>query len=82
MGGRPSIELGSNFVTEVDIMPLHPVVASGRFDVGRNGDETAVSGRVSLGATVRPLEVALAYEAKLTGEEPLRGPQFSLRARF
>lgn len=82
LGGRPSIELGSNFMTEVDIMPLHPVVASGRFDVGRIGDETAVSGRVSLGVMVRRLEVALAYEAKLIGEMPLRGPQLSLRAWF
>lgn len=82
LGGRPSYELGTNFMTEVDIFPIHPVVAGGRFDVGRVGDQTAVSGRVSLGVMIRRVEVALAYEAKLIGEMPLRGPQLGLRAWF
>lgn len=81
-GQRPSVEVGSNVMTEVDIMPMHPIIASGRFDVGRIGDETAVSGRVSVGVMIRRVEVALAYEAKLIGETPLRGPQLSLRAWF
>lgn len=80
--GRPSYDLGTNFMTEVDIFPIHPVVAGGRFDVGRIGDETAVSGRVSLGVMIRRVEVALAYEAKLIGETALRGPQLGLRAWF
>lgn len=81
-GGRPEVEVGQNFMTEVDIFPIHPVVASGRFDVGRLGDTTAVSGRASLGVMVRRLEFSLAYEAKLIGETPLRGPQVGLRAWF
>ncbi len=81
-GTRPDVEVGPNFTTEVDMFPLHPVVASGRFDVGRVGDVTAVSGRASLGVMVRRFEVSLAYEAKLIGEMPLRGPQLSLRAWF
>ncbi|MGH1346391.1 MAG: hypothetical protein ACRBN8_32795 [Nannocystales bacterium] len=81
-GGRPKVEIGQNVMTEVDIFPLHPVVASGRFDVGRLGDTTAVSGRASLGVMVRRLEVSLAYEVKLIGETPLRGPQLGLRVWF
>ncbi len=82
IGGRPEVEIGQNVMTEVDIFPIHPVVASGRFDVGRLGDTTAVSGRASLGVMVRRLEVSVAYEAKLIGETPLRGPQLGLRAWF
>lgn len=83
VGELPAYEIGPNFSTEVDIFPIHPVVASGRFDVGRLGDSTtAVSGRVSLGVMVRRLEVLLAYEVKLIGEMPLRGPQLGLRAWF
>lgn len=81
-GGRPNYEFGPSVMTEVDIFPIHPVVASARFDVGRLGDSTAVSGRASVGVMIRRLEVFLAYEAKLIGEMPLRGPQLGLRAWF
>ena len=81
-GGRPVIDVGQNVMTEVDIFPTNPVVVGGRFDVGRIGDTTSVSGRVSLGVMVRHIEVSIAYEAKLIGDMPLRGPQLGLRAWF
>jgi hypothetical protein len=81
-GGRPSYELGPGMMTEIDIFPIHPVVGSLRFDYGRIGDSAAMSGRASVGVLVRRLEIYLAYEAKLIGATPLRGPQLGLRAWF
>jgi hypothetical protein len=81
-GGRPHYELGPGMMTEIDIFPIHPVVAGLRFDYGRVGDSAAMSGRASVGVLVRRLEIYLAYEAKLIGDTPLRGPQLGLRAWF
>jgi len=82
VGGHPSYEYGTNVMTEVDIIPIHPVVASARFDVGRVGEQPAVSGRGSLGVMIRRVEVSVAYEAKMIGSMALRGPQVGLRAWF
>ncbi len=82
VGGRPDVEIGQNVMTEIDLFPIHPVVASGRFDVGRLGDTPAVSGRASLGVMLRRVEVSVAYEAKRIGDMALRGPQLGLRAWF
>ncbi|MCR9159484.1 MAG: hypothetical protein ACE37F_22735 [Nannocystaceae bacterium] len=82
VGSRPPYEYGTNVMTEVDVIPIHPVVASARFDVGRLGEYTAVSGRGSLGVMLRRVEVSVGYEAKVIGDMAMRGPQVGLRAWF
>lgn len=82
VGRRPEVEYGSNVMTEMDIIPLHPVVASARFDVGRLGDDAAVTARISLGVMIRRFELTAAYEAKRIGDTTLRGPQIGLRGWF
>lgn len=82
LGRLPSYAFGPSVLTELEIFPLHPVVASGRFEIGRIGDLIAVSGRASVGVMVRRLEIAVAYEAKRIGDMELRGPQLGLRLWF
>jgi hypothetical protein len=81
-GQRPQYRLGPSAMVEADIIPVRPVVGTVRFDVGRLGSRTFASGRASLGVMIRRLEVYLAYEATLLGDQPLRGPQLGLRAWF
>ena len=81
-GERPDVDYGSNVMTEIDLIPLDPVVATARFDVGRIGDEVSVAARVSLGVMIRRFELITAYEAKRIGDMTLRGPQVGLRLWF
>jgi hypothetical protein len=81
-GGTREYAAGFNASTTMDIIPIKPVILSGRFDWGRIWKAETMTVRGTIGWIVQRWEIYAGYEYERVGDTPLGGPIAGVRAWY
>lgn len=80
--GKREHAAGWNASTTMDIIPVKPLVISGRFDWGRIWKAETMTVRGTVGWIVQRWELYAGYEYERVGDVPLGGPIVGVRAWY